>query len=410
MAANDSALQTGSEKIATNALNTVNGTNVTADLIEAQRMKMGWGADGVLNDVSATAPMPFAAYDQAGHPISSIADGGGFYALLMATGATNFFFSTLNTSAVQLAASAVFTGTIETAASQPSISFLLTSDQPTTLTIKQYIDAGGTRAVPSIVKTIAAGIGISGSFPLNGNYVQVTAQNTGASTTTTFSLNVAYGNIPVANSAGNVPVDMATVGGSAVALGQNTMAASLPVVLANNQTAVPVTQATLIKGTQGATGITVQALNDAGRNLLTFYTVIPVLATATDTLQSLTGTKSGATVTATTTPAVVTTGKTFRVTGFAATYIATATSGYALARLRFNTAGVVAITSPVAATLAVAAGTPATANSGASEDAGIAEGTEFAAGTGIGISVQGFSAATATAVGYMFVSVSGYEY
>ena len=171
-----------------------------------------------------------------------------------------------------------------------------------------------------------------------------------------------------------------------------------------------VTPQAITKGTQGTTGITVQALNDAGRNTVTYYTLIPVLTSATDTLQSLTGTKSGATVTATTTPAVVTTGKTFRVTRFSATYIATATSGYAIARLRFNTAGVAAITSPIAVTLAVGAGTPATANSADTEDASITEGMEFAAATGIGISVQGFSAATATAVGYMFVSVSGYEY
>lgn len=171
-----------------------------------------------------------------------------------------------------------------------------------------------------------------------------------------------------------------------------------------------VQQAALTKGTQGATGITVQALNDAGRNPIHFYTVIPVLTSATDTLQSLTGTKSGATVTATTTPAVVTTGKTFRVTRLAATYVATATSGYGVVRLRFNTAGVAAITSPVAATITVGAGTPATANSLGFEEASLAEGWEFAAATGVGISVQGFSAVTATAVGYITVSITGYEY
>ena len=166
----------------------------------------------------------------------------------------------------------------------------------------------------------------------------------------------------------------------------------------------------ITKGTQGAVGMTTQDLKDAGRNPVHYYTVIPVLTSATDTLQSLTGTKAGATVTATTTPAVVTAGKTLRVTRVAATYIATATSGYGIARLRFNTAGVVAITSPIAATIAVGAGTPATANSIGVEEASLSDGWEFAAATGIGISVQGFTAVTATAVGYMFVSVTGYEY
>ena len=81
------------------------------------------------------------------------------------------------------------------------------------------------------------------------------------------------------------------------------------------------------KGTQGANAVPTQALNDAGRNAVHFYTLLPVLSTATDTLQSLTGTKAGATVLATTTPAVVTAGKTLRITRVAATYIATATSG-----------------------------------------------------------------------------------
>jgi hypothetical protein len=215
------------------------------------------------------------------------------------------------------------------------------------------------------------------------------------------------------------------VGESLLVRGQQASAQSIPVVFATDQSTHPVTATlaaettkvigtvnapALTKGAQGTTGITVQALNDAGRNLVTYYSVIPVLATATDTLLSLTGTKSGATVVATTTPAVVSAGKTLRVTRFSASYIATATSGYAIARLRFNTAGLVAVASPVAATLAVGAGTPATANSASSEDASIVEGKEFAAGTGIGISVQGFTAATAAAVGYMFVSVSGYEY
>lgn len=166
----------------------------------------------------------------------------------------------------------------------------------------------------------------------------------------------------------------------------------------------------LTKGTQGATGATVQQLKDAGRNAVHYYAVIPVLTAAIDTLQSLTGTKAGATVLATATPAVVTAGKTFRVTRMAATYIATATSGYAVARLRFNTAGVVAITSPVAASLTVGSSAPATANATDTEEATLGDGWEFPAGTGVGISVQGFTGVTATAVGYMIVSITGFEY
>ena len=167
---------------------------------------------------------------------------------------------------------------------------------------------------------------------------------------------------------------------------------------------------TITKGTQGAVGMTTQDLKDAGRNAVHYYTLIPVLSTATDTLQTLTGTKSIATILATTTPAVVATNKSFRVTRMAATYIATATSGYGIVRLRAQPAGVVTITSPIFATLAVGSGAPTTANACDTEEATLDEAIEFAAGFGVGISVQGFSGVTPTAVGYLLVSLTGYEY
>jgi hypothetical protein len=172
---------------------------------------------------------------------------------------------------------------------------------------------------------------------------------------------------------------------------------------------VSVIQQPLLKGTQGISGVATQDLKDSGRNQVHYYTLIPVLSTATDTLQTLTGTKAGATILATATPAVVTTGKTFRVTRLTATYIATATAGFGVIRLRFQPSGVVTITSPVAATLALGTGTPGTANATGMANT-LDEGWEFAAGVGVGISVQGFSAITATAVGYVMVSITGYEY
>ena len=217
-----------------------------------------------------------------------------------------------------------------------------------------------------------------------------------------------------------VPVSAASLPLPAGASTEATLAALNTKVTAVNTGAVvmaagtasigTVQQTAITKGTQGTTGITTQDLKDAGRNAVTYYMVIPVLTSATDTLQSLTGTKAGATVTATTTPDVVTTGKTLRITRLAATYIATTVTGYGIVRLRFNSAGVVAITSPVAATMAVGAGTSNAANSTGMEQATLGDGWEFAAGTGIGISAQGFAAATATAVGYVMVSVTGFEY
>ena len=170
-------------------------------------------------------------------------------------------------------------------------------------------------------------------------------------------------------------------------------------------------QQAITKGTQGTLGITTQDLKDAGRNQVHYYTLIPVLSTATDTLQSLTGTSLGASVAATTTPALVTAGKTFRITRLAASYISTATSGYAIVRLRFNNASAAAtITSPIAATILVGSGAPTTANSTASEEATLDEGWEFPQRAGVAISVQGFAGVTPTAVGYVLVSMTGYEY
>ena len=148
-------------------------------------------------------------------------------ALPISVNAANFIFSTLNSSSSQLAASATYTGTIETALNQPAISILLTSDQSITLTIYQYIDAVGTYAVPPLVFTILAGQGFSYSLPLNGNYVKVSATNMSATTaTTTFNLNVAYGTIPAATSKGNSPVSINEVNGTAVS-------GAIPVTLAS---------------------------------------------------------------------------------------------------------------------------------------------------------------------------------
>ena len=120
--------------------------------------------------------------------------------------AYNYPISTGNSSTTQLAAGASFTGAIETAQDQPSLSILLTSDQPTTVRVRQFIDAGGTFAAPDIFFYVDAGVGFARSLTINGNYVQVIAQNTGASTTTTFNLNCAYGSLGDADSAGTQPV------------------------------------------------------------------------------------------------------------------------------------------------------------------------------------------------------------
>lgn len=147
--------------------------------------------------------------DGTGAAVNSLSAGAGKNSLLVAIGPTNFVTSAANSTTAQLAASATFTGTIETAFNEIAASVLLTCDQPCTLTINQYIDAAGTFKTGSIVRTLAANQGLQESFDLNGNYVNFVLQNTGVSTTTTLNLNVAYGNIDSVESQGSKRVVMA---------------------------------------------------------------------------------------------------------------------------------------------------------------------------------------------------------
>jgi hypothetical protein len=155
---------------------------------------------------------------------------------------------------------------------------------------------------------------------------------------------------------------------------------------------------------------TVVQQRDPARGHVTYYTLIPVAGSSSDTLLSLTGTKNGATVTATTTPAVVTAGKNFFCQRFTATFVATSTSVYAVVRLRFNTNGTVVIGSPVAASIYVGAGTPGTANSTGIGEAPLPDGLFFPAGTGVGISAQTFTGTTATSGGLVAAAIGGFEF
>jgi hypothetical protein len=171
---------------------------------------------------------------------------------------------------------------------------------------------------------------------------------------------------------------------------------------------------TLTKGTQGATGFSTQDLKDAGRNMTNFYMVIQIVSTATDALMALTGYKSGALVAATTTPAVVTAGKTYRITHAVLDYISIATTvGSVRFSLRANLSGVVAIGSPVVCTWEVGDATNGAPVAGQRTTIPLdfPDGLEFAAGTGIGISMVGLNTVGAAAiVGYGSIRFTGYEY
>jgi hypothetical protein len=198
---------------------------------------------------------PTTLRNAAGTAIGSQASGTTVEGLLIAAGSTEFYFSTVNSSTAQLAAAATFTGTIESIVNAQAWSILVVTDQNGTLTVREYVDAGGTRVSSVRTFSVVAGSPFSRCFTANGNYFNATFQNNGGSTTTTLNINVAYGTLPAVTSLGNGPVALNEINGSTFSLGQTTMAASLPVAIASNQAVFPVNlqaAGTAISVNQGA--------------------------------------------------------------------------------------------------------------------------------------------------------------
>jgi hypothetical protein len=133
---------------------------------------------------------------------SLLQGGAGYVGLLTSVGPALFLSSTANSSTAQLAPSATFTGTIETVFSQPAIQINMVSDQPMVVTINQYIDAAGLKRSGAYAYSIPAGAGFDMCLPMAGNYFNVTVQNIGAATTTTFTLDVTYGTMQAVDTYG----------------------------------------------------------------------------------------------------------------------------------------------------------------------------------------------------------------
>jgi hypothetical protein len=201
---------------------------------------------------------------------------------------------------------------------------------------------------------------------------------------------------------------IATDTAQVVAISPNNSVAVTQTIAANlNATVIG---PTLTKGTQGSAGFSIQELKDAGRNVTNYFMASQVVSTSSEVLQSLTGYKGGVAVAATTTPAVVTTGKTYRISTISITYVGISTAGSVQVNLRANLSGVSTVTSPLVNSWLVGT-TAATAGVSSTEVIDIPDGMEFAAGTGIGITVLGIGATgTAAAVGYAKVQILGYEY
>jgi hypothetical protein len=178
-------------------------------------------------------------------------------------------------------------------------------------------------------------------------------------------------------------------------------------------TVTPVTA--LVKGTQGATGFSVQRLNDAGRNTRIFMLDAITAAPLVEALATVVQWYNNAAVAGTTTPAVVPAGKTLRLTGYKIQYQSLATVGYAVVRIRFNTAGVAVLASPLVASFEAGSGAGATTvamTGGVTTETGsFPEGLELPAAGGIGFSIAGYGpTGTLTLEGGIRFEVHGYEY
>lgn len=209
----------------------------------------------------------------------------------------------------------------------------------------------------------------------------------------------------------NQSVNAAQFGGTNVSTGTGAGGAGIPRVTVSSDSNVGVTPPTLTKATQGATGFSTQDLKDAGRNQTNYFTALGIAATTAEVMQSLTGYKAGAAVGATATPAVVTAGKTYRVTSITLSYQSLATAGSALLRLRANLSGVGVVGSPLVMTFTIGSAA-AVAGVTTTLDIPFPDGLEFAAGTGIAVGVIGLNAAgvAGTAAGFVSITIYGYEY
>ena len=197
--------------------------------------------------------------------------------------------------------------------------------------------------------------------------------------------------------------------------------ASTPAVIGDTSHVValhpssPVPLPTLTKGTQGTTGITIQQLHDAGRNnrifMLDAYTAAPLVEALANVVQWY----GNAAVIATTTPAVVPAGKILRLCSWKVMYQSLATVGFAVVRIRCNTAGLGALASPLVYSFESGTGAGATtvAETGCvtTESGDFPEGLEIPALAGLSFSIAGYGpAGVLTLEGGVRFAVMGYEY
>lgn len=116
--------------------------------------------------------------------------------MAVAQSSTEYYTSTVNSTTAQLAGGATFAGAVEGIFNHQSAQISVVCDQAYTVVVTQYINSGGTKVLPSVTFTRAAGVPLNQNVVLPGNYVRVTITNNGSSATTTLQLSTTFGILP----------------------------------------------------------------------------------------------------------------------------------------------------------------------------------------------------------------------
>lgn len=165
----DGTVQNGTAIVEGDEVTTVNGGAVSAR--QVQRIKIdSKGVNGEHTDVSPASPLPTQ--------LSGI----------------TFTLSTANSSSVNLAAAATFTGTIESAFNQPAAQVMVFCDQPYTVQVDQFNDLSNLISTDTFTR--AAGIPMNENVQVNGDFFRLRVTNNGAATTTNLRIETTYGPIP----------------------------------------------------------------------------------------------------------------------------------------------------------------------------------------------------------------------
>lgn len=291
-----------------------------------------------------------------------------------------------------------------------SVPVVLASDQPALPVTGSFYQATQPVSIATMPTTAVTGSFYQTTQPVSGAFYQTTQPVSIATMPTTAVTIAAMPSTPVTGTffQATQPVSGAffqTTQPVSIA-GTVTVATGLVQAATDAQmraSALPVLQAALTKGTQGAQGVTVQDLKDAGRSrvAIVFQAAAPAVA---DTLLSLVKMNAGVAA-AGATSIGVTTGKVLRITAITLSLKANAAaSAFATLTLRTNPAGATLISSLSEVRLDVGA-TGATIGAADKVEIIFPDGLEFSGAQTIGISLAAQAITNIVSIG-----INGFEY